>query len=57
MFFQGEIVNYRPESSKVYLQMDVEYLDGQVGSEAQLEFATVTGILISKLVLGKFKLY
>ena len=49
MFFQGEIVNYRPDSTKVYLQMDVEYLKGQVGSEAQIAFGTVTGVLHSNL--------
>jgi hypothetical protein len=50
MFFQGEIVNYRPDSPKVFLQMDVEYLKGQVGSEAQIAFGTVTGILPSSFV-------
>jgi len=43
-------VNYRPEASKVYLQMDVEYLNGQIGNDAQIAFGTVTGILISRLV-------
>lgn len=43
LFFQGEIVNYRPEPSRLYLQMDIEYVPGKVGKEAATTFTTVSG--------------
>ena len=40
---QAEIVNYRKEPQRVFLQFDVEYLPGKVGGEAVTAFTTTTG--------------
>lgn len=42
MLMQAEIVNYRSEPQKVFLQFDVEYLPGKVGSEAVTAFTSTT---------------
>jgi hypothetical protein len=50
MLMQAEIVNYRKEPQKVFLQFDVEYLPGKVGGEAVTAFTTTTGTNINRKV-------
>jgi hypothetical protein len=40
---QMDLVNYKPESTKVYIGYEIEYLDGHVGSDAAATLMSVTG--------------
>jgi hypothetical protein len=42
MLLQAELVNYRKEEQKVFLQIDVEYVDGKSPKSAATTFATAT---------------
>lgn len=40
---QAEIVNYRREPQDVYIQIDMEYMEGQYGTDAQQFTLAATG--------------
>jgi hypothetical protein len=40
---QSEIVNYRKEAQEVYIQIDMEYMPGKWGSDAQQSTLAATG--------------
>jgi hypothetical protein len=40
---QTDLVNYNPDSKKVYVAMEIEYVDGNVGSDAVATLMSVTG--------------
>ncbi|KAF1991969.1 hypothetical protein K402DRAFT_459181 [Aulographum hederae CBS 113979] len=42
LLLQAELVNYRAEYQEVYLQMDLEYVEGKAGKSATTSFSTVT---------------
>ena len=46
-FMQGEVINYNPKPQDVYIQMDMEYVDGKVGQYATTTPVSVTGTFIT----------
>jgi hypothetical protein len=40
MLLQAEVVNYRKEEKKVFLQIDYEYVDGKAPKAAGTTFAS-----------------
>jgi hypothetical protein len=44
LFFQAEVVNYRKEPQKLFLQFDVEHVPGKAGKDAMTTFLSTTGI-------------
>jgi hypothetical protein len=44
MFAQAEIINYRPEPQKVYLQFDIEFVAGKAKKNAATMFASATSL-------------
>lgn len=48
---QAEMVNYRPEQQKVYIQVDIEYMPGKWGSDASQATLAATGMYGAKIPL------
>jgi hypothetical protein len=42
MFAQAELINYRPEAQKVWLQFDIEFVPGKAAKNAATMFASAT---------------
>lgn len=43
----GEVINYRPEPQDIYVQFDLEWVDGKVGANIEKQTLSATGNLPS----------